>query len=215
MDVLATVEPKILAVSFGAKANPEERVLAVAAEDGTVLACREVDQVDGTPAALSVMHIATTGVFRLEDRRKTEEWLNSGKASPAVGDALMQSDQIRLRGDRALIIADAKRLDEYLPGLAVFAYNEKQISDLEAKIARLWEQMRSDIPLTEFEPLGHAGASKRDRRSGRRSRSHSNEFDGGGSGDLSAGADAFSNGAAPSERARAYELSRRQGRGVG
>src|ERR1700728_295364 len=147
MDVLPAIEPKIFAVSFGATTGPEKRVLAVAAEDGTVLACREADQVGGTPAALSVMHIATTGAFRLEDRRKTEEWLNSGKASPAVGDALMQSDQIRLRGDRALVIADAKRLDEYLPGLAVFAYNEKQISDLEAKIAQLWEQMRSDIPL--------------------------------------------------------------------
>jgi hypothetical protein len=157
MDVLPTIEPKIFAVSFGAKTNPEERVLAVAAEDGTVLACREVDPVDGAPAALSVMHIATTGVFRLEDRRKTEEWLNSGKASAAVGDALMQSDQIRLRGDRALIIADAKRLDEYLPGLAVFAYNEKQISDIEAKIARLWEQMRGDIPLTESSRLGMLG----------------------------------------------------------
>ena len=127
-----------------------------------MLTCREGDLVDGKPAALSVMHIATTGVFRLEDRRKTEEWLDSGKASPAVGDALMQSDQIRLRGDRALIIADAKRLDDYLPGLAVFAYNEKQISDIEAKIVKLWEQMRGDIPLTEFEPLGHAGAPKRD-----------------------------------------------------
>src|SRR5580658_6732807 len=157
MDVLPTIEPKIFAVSFRAKTNPEERVLAVAAEDGTVLACREADQVGGTPAALSVMHIATTGAFRLEDRRKTEEWLNSGKASPAVGDALMQSDQIRLRGDRALIIADAKRLDEYLPGLAVFAYNEKQISDIEAKVAKLWEQMRGDIPLTESSRLGMLG----------------------------------------------------------
>ena len=127
-----------------------------------MLTCREGDPVDGKPAALSVLHIATTGVFRLEDRRKTEEWLDSGKASPAFGNALMQSDQIRLRGDRALIIADAKRLDDYLPGLAVFAYNEKQISDIEAKIAKLWEQMKGDIPLTEFEPLGHAGAPKRD-----------------------------------------------------
>jgi len=157
MDVLPAIEPKIFAISFGAKTNPEERVLAVAAEDGTVLACREADPVDGTPAALSVMHIATTGVFRLEDRRRTEEWLNSGKASPAIGDALMQSDQIRLRGDRALIIADAKRLDEYLPGLAVFAYNEKQISDIEAKVARLWEQMRDDIPLTESSRLSMLG----------------------------------------------------------
>jgi hypothetical protein len=157
MDVLPAIEPKIFAVSLRAKTNPEERVLAVAGEDGTVLACREVDLVDGTPAALSVMHIATTGVFRLEDRRKTEEWLNSGKASPAIGDALMQSDQIRLRGDRAQIIADAKRLDEYLPGLAVFAYNEKQISDIEAKIAKLWEQMRGDIPLTESSRLGMLG----------------------------------------------------------
>ena len=41
MDLLPTVETKLLAVSFGAKANPEERVLAVAADDGTVLACRE------------------------------------------------------------------------------------------------------------------------------------------------------------------------------
>src|SRR5271166_4049886 len=144
MDVLPTIEPKIFAVSFRAKTNPEERVLAVAAEDGT-------------PAALSVTHIATTGVFRLEDRRKTEEWLNSGKASPAVGDALIQSDQIRLRGDRALIIADAKRLDEYLPGLAVFAYNEKQISDIEAKIARLWGQMGGDIPLIESSRFGMLG----------------------------------------------------------
>jgi hypothetical protein len=160
MDLLPTVETKILAVSFGAKANPEERVLAVAADDGTVLACREVDLVGGTPGALSVMHIATTGVFRLEDRRKTEEWLNSGKASPAVGDALMQSDQIRLRGDRALIIADAKRLDEYLPGLAVFAYNEKQISDIEAKVAKLWENMRGDIPLTESSRLGMLGRQR-------------------------------------------------------
>ena len=63
MDVLPTVEPKILAVSFRAKTNPEERVLAVAAEDGTVLACQEVDQVDATPAALSVMHIARPGYF--------------------------------------------------------------------------------------------------------------------------------------------------------
>ena len=122
-----------------------------------MLACREADLVGGTPAALSVMHITTTGVFRLEDRRKTEEWLNSGKASPAVGDDLLQSDQIRLRGDRALIIADAKRVDEYLPGLAVFAYNEKRISDLEAKIVKLWEQMRGDIPLTESSRLGMLG----------------------------------------------------------
>jgi len=157
MELLPTIEPKIFAVSFRAKANPEDRVLAVAAEDGTVLACRDADPDDGAPAALSVMHIATTGAFRLEDRRKTEEWLNAGKASPAVGDALMQSDQIRLRGDRALIVADAKRLDEYLPGLAIFAYNEKQISDIEAKIAKLWEQMRGDIPLTESSRLSMLG----------------------------------------------------------
>ena len=73
MDVLPAIEPKIFAVSFGATTGAEERVLAVAAEDGTVLACREADQVGGTPAALSVMHIATTGAFRLEDRRKTED----------------------------------------------------------------------------------------------------------------------------------------------
>jgi hypothetical protein len=157
MDVLPAIEPKIFAVSFGGKANPEERPLAVAAEDGTVLTCREADPDDATPAALSVMHIATTGVFRPEDRRKTEEWLNSGKASPAIGDALMQSDQIRLRGDRALVVADAKRLDEYLPGFAVFAYNENQISDLEAKVAKLWEQMRGDIPLTESSRLSMLG----------------------------------------------------------
>ena len=157
MDVLPAIEPKIFAVSFGAEANSEERVLAVAAEDGTVLSCREADPADGAPAALSVMHIATTAVFRLEDRHRTEEWLNSGKASPAVGDALMQSDQIRLRGNRALIIADAKRLDEYLQGLAVFAYNEKQISDIEASIAKLWEQMRGDIPLTESSRMGMLG----------------------------------------------------------
>ena len=71
MDVLPTVETKILAVSFGAKANPEERVLAVAAEDGQYWRVGG-DPFYGTPAALSVMHIATTGVFRLEDRRKTE-----------------------------------------------------------------------------------------------------------------------------------------------
>jgi hypothetical protein len=157
MDVLPAIEPKMFAVSFRAKTNPEERVLAVAAEDGTVLAYREADPPDETPAALSVMHIATSGAFRLEDRRKTEEWLNSGKPSPAVGDALMQSDQIRLRGDRALIIADAKRLEEYLPGLAVFAYNEKQISDMEVKIARLWGQMGGDIPLIESSRFGMLG----------------------------------------------------------
>ena len=127
----------------------------------------------------------------------------------------MQSDQIRLRGDRALVIADTRRLDEYLPGLAVFAYNERQISDLEAKIAKLWEQMRGDIPLTELSRLGMLGRQNEiDGLVGDLARTRMS-LDCGGSGDLSSGADAFSDSAAPSERARAYELSRRQGRDVG
>ena len=135
MDVLPTVETKILAVSF-AKANPEERVLAVAVEDGTVLG------VSGGRSARRDTRRAFSDAYRhhrgvsprgpSQDRRMVE----LGNASPAVGDALMQSDQIRLRGDRALVIADTRRLDEYLPGLAVFAYSERQISDLEANIAQ-------------------------------------------------------------------------------
>ena len=88
-------------------------------------------------------------------------------------------------GDRALIIADAKRLDEYLPGLAVFAYNEKRISDLEANIVKLWEQLRGDIPLTESSRWACWGA-KAGSMVWSGSRSHSDESDGGGPGDLSA-----------------------------
>jgi hypothetical protein len=157
MELLPTIKPRVLAINFRAKAKPEERVLSVVSADGTVSVCRDEALLDGDPAALSVMHIGTTGAFRLEDRHKAEDWLNAGNATPAVGDVLLQSDQIRLRGDRALVVADAKHVDEYLCGLAGFAHNEKQIFEIETKISELWGRMRREIPLTEGPRIGELG----------------------------------------------------------
>jgi hypothetical protein len=149
MEPLPPVNPKIIAVNFRPQAKPGERILGIVSEDATVAVSAEQGGADGATVGLSVMLVSGPGAYSLEDRRKTEDWLKGGKASPAVGDALMQSDQIRLRGDRALVVAGPAHIDDYLLGLAAFAYHETQIVGLEADLADRWRRLGEDIPLTE------------------------------------------------------------------
>jgi hypothetical protein len=147
-----------LAISFRSAPAAGERVLAAVSEDGVKAVA--ADLAGGPPSAevgsaMTVAVVAGPGALPLDEQQRLEDWIARASQTDPAGDLRFQSDRVRLKGARALIYAAASVLDDYLLGLAAFAYNEIEIGELRSDVSEKWRQLGA--------LLGGGGVDKLDR----------------------------------------------------